>query len=119
MPKTIVRASVIGAVAAAMLALLPAAAFAVGNSRMCPAANWCAVKATGFPGGTISVDADSGGRGTANWVMYGPNGYKCSRSFPASQAIASWSCNNAPAGTYSATVTPGEPGQRLAIGIRW
>ena len=116
------KSALIGAAIAAGVALAPNAASAAplaGASRTCPTANVCAVTASGFPGGTISVDADVTGSGTGTWNLFGPNGFKCSASFPASGGVRSWTCAGAPAGSYNATVTPNVPAQTLAIGIRW
>ncbi|WP_018787089.1 hypothetical protein [Micromonospora sp. CNB394] len=41
----------------------------------------------------------------AIWGISGPNGYKCSTTFPAAGGVRSWFCYNAPKGTLNATVS--------------
>jgi hypothetical protein len=91
-------------------------AHAAGSSASCTG-NLCSVSADGFPGGTISIDADTGGSGNASWRLSGPNGYRCSTTFSAAGGVRSWTCSGAPRGNYNATVI-GPTGPSV-IGIRW
>ncbi|WP_370943636.1 hypothetical protein AB5J62_31565 [Amycolatopsis sp. cg5] len=119
MQKTITRTLLTGAIAGSVLMLLPGAAFAGPASHTCPRVGEreCATLATGFPGGTISVDADSHGNGTASWEIRGVNtGFRCSASFEMAAGPQSWVCRNAPADDYAGVVRGYGP---LNIGIRW
>ncbi|MDI6098857.1 hypothetical protein QLQ12_09620 [Actinoplanes sp. NEAU-A12] len=113
------RVAVVGLALTGVTALLASPALAAGNSAVCHSASICKVSASGFPGGTISVDADASARGTGRWILTGPIGYRCSKDFPQHGPVRSWSCANAPAGRYTAQVTPDQGLHTLKIGIRW
>ena len=109
----------VGVLAAGFIVMVPNAATAGGASTYCPA-YFCTFKARGFPGGTISIDADSTVRDgidrTAYWRIWGPNGYSCGASFRDSEPPRSWVCFNAPAGTYDAAIEGRPP---ATMGVRW
>jgi hypothetical protein len=114
--KLFLRAGVAVAAIPLALVVLPGVALATGSSASCTGDS-CSVSADGFPGGTISIDADTGGSGTALWGLTGPNGFRCSTTFTAAGGVRSWTCSRAPAGHYSATVAG--PAGPAVIGIRW
>ncbi|WP_370943638.1 hypothetical protein AB5J62_31575 [Amycolatopsis sp. cg5] len=103
------------AVAGSLLAL-PQVAHAGGISSTCEKPT-CSVRASVWGTHTINVDADSHGSGTAEWVVEGPNGYRCSTTFPAQDPPRSWTCFNAPEGTHVAKVTG--PQGPTNVGLRW
>jgi hypothetical protein len=116
----ILRAVVAVGIVGGTLVALPAPALAAPASNWCPA-TICQVRATGFPGGTISIDADAHVavdrvNRRANWSLQGPNGFGCRGSFMEADPPRSWTCRNAPRGSYYAAVTGNAP---TAIGIRW
>jgi hypothetical protein len=97
-------------------------ASAAGKSTSC-AAFFCAFSVSGFPGGTISVDADArqapsppSDRTTAYWRIWGNNGYSCGTGFAETALMQSWVCHNVPAGTVFAAIE-GTP--YMAMGVRW
>jgi len=100
------------------LILTPSAAMAAGASKTCKFRT-CPLTVRNFPGGTISVDADSGG--TADTAFWGltdstsPNP-RCSTSFPTNGGVRSWTCSGIHAGTVTVILTGPAP---LAIGVRW
>lgn len=116
MQKSHARAGIVGAVAIAVIGLFPFAAHAAGKSSHCLKAN-CSVAVTGFPGGTISVDADVSGSFPGTVVVSAPNGYRCSGVFPAPGGVRSFVCNSAPAGSIFATVMGTE--SPSSVGLRW
>jgi hypothetical protein len=116
MRRSLKRVAVLGTVASAALVMSPLAASAGGNSRTCPGSS-CPVEAGGFPGGSLSVDADVHGSGGAEWVVFSNDRLACRSNFDASSGPRSWVCNNVPAGYLTASVAgPAGPSN---IGLRW
>ncbi|MCE7002242.1 hypothetical protein LWC34_05280 [Kibdelosporangium philippinense] len=116
MQHLVKRAAVLGTVAAAAFVMTPLAAFAGGNSNTCSGSS-CSVEASGFPGGTLSVDADVHGSGGAEWVVFSGDRLACRTNFAAGDPPRSWVCNNVPAGHLQASVSgPAGPSN---IGLRW
>jgi hypothetical protein len=104
--------------AALGVSALPQSALAAGASNHC-SLRTCTVTARNFPGGTISVDADSGGTSdTAFWGLTdgtSPNP-RCSVSFPTNDPPRSWTCSGIHSGTVTVILTGPAP---LSIGVRW
>ncbi|WP_370943639.1 hypothetical protein AB5J62_31580 [Amycolatopsis sp. cg5] len=120
MRKAFTRALVTTAVVASAVAVTPQVAFAGGAHSDCPHALTCGARVSGFPGGTISIDADSGGGGIANWSLQGTNpgnNYSCGTAFDAYAPPKSWLCTGAPPGNYSLRVQG--PDAPTMAGIRW
>ncbi|MFI5837209.1 hypothetical protein ACIA5A_26400 [Micromonospora sp. NPDC051300] len=116
MRKALVRTGSVIAAVSLVVGAFPQVALAAGSSANCTGAT-CQTSGYGFPGGTVSIDADTGGTGTAIWGINGPNGYKCSTTFSAAGGVRSWVCYNAPKGTLNATVSG--PAGPSVVGIRW
>ena len=116
MKRSFIRAAAVLATTPLVLVLAAGVAFAAGSSAGCTGSS-CSVSGHGFPGGTLSIDADTGGSGTALWAVDGPNGYRCSTRFSAAGGVRSWTCRGVPAGTLFATVAG--PAGPSVIGIRW
>jgi hypothetical protein len=117
--KLLLRAAAIGAVLSGTLMVLPGTAMAFGASRTC-ATPTCSIDASGFPGGQISVDADTHGIGNSSWVLFRIATFPvpvCSANFAATDPPRSWVCNSLPAGSYVASVSG--PAGPTNIGIRW
>lgn len=113
----ILRGAIATAVVGTTLVLAPQAAMAAPKSETCPQSYCSVVQVDGFPGGTLSVDADMHGDGKSLWKVWGPNGYYCSGTFEAVWGPGSWLCFDAPAGRYAASVEgPKGPSN---IGLRW
>ncbi|MDI5980693.1 hypothetical protein [Amycolatopsis magusensis] len=117
MRKILSRGAIATAVVGAGLVLAPPMAMAGPESATCSVSDCDLFDVPGFPGGTISVDADVHGVGIGRWYVWGPNGYSCTDTFHASAGPGSWVCHNAPAGTYSALVEG--PQGPSSIGLRW
>lgn len=120
MRKTLNRVLVTAAVVATAATVAPPAAFAGPDGRTCPRSLTCDARVGDFPGGTISIDADSGGGGIASWSLQGTNpgnNYTCGTAFDAYAPPQSWTCSNAPAGAYRLRVQ-GADSPTMA-GIRW
>jgi hypothetical protein len=111
------RAGVLGLVAATVLAVAPNAAWAGGRSRSCPKDPICELELDTFPGGLLSIDADSHGTGSAGWAVFHGLNHVCSTSFDAAAPPQSWTCSNVPAGHLRATLNG--PVNPLVIGLRW
>ena len=97
---------------------LPQMAFAAGASNTC-SLRVCPVTGRNFPGGTISVDADSGGTAdTAFWALTDSTSPspRCSATFSTNGGVRSWTCSGVHSGTVTAILTGPAP---LAIGVRW
>ncbi|MEU3625193.1 hypothetical protein [Amycolatopsis coloradensis] len=92
----------LGAVLSATPATAGQAAGPLANPR-CDTDTWnCATRYEWFTGGTISIDADVLGGGTAQWQLYdGSQRVVCSTYFPAIDPPRSWICNNVAAGNVS------------------
>lgn len=120
MRKALSRALVTTAVVASAIAVIPGLAFAGGQGGTCPRSLTCDARVGDFPGGTISIDADSGGGGIASWSLIGTNpgnNFSCGTAFDAYAPPQSWTCPNAPAGAYRLRVN-GADAPTMA-GIRW
>ncbi|MEQ0557921.1 hypothetical protein ABJI51_02475 [Amycolatopsis sp. NEAU-NG30] len=117
MYKPVLRGAAATAVAGTALLLAPQAALAEPKSATCPQSYCSVVQVDGFPGGTLSVDADVHGEGKARFQVWGPNGYYCTLTFEAAAGPGSWLCFNAPAGRYAASVEG--PQGSSNIGLRW
>ena len=117
MRKSVLRGVIATTVAGTALVLTSPAAMAEPKHQDCPQSYCSVVQVDGFPGGTLSVDADVHGEGKARFQVWGPNSYYCSGTFEAVWGPGSWLCFNAPAGRYAASVEgPQGPSN---IGLRW
>jgi hypothetical protein len=114
--RSFIRTAAILVAIPPVIVLSAEAALAAGSSASCTGST-CQVSGNGFPGGTVSVDADTGGSGTALWAVDGPRGYRCSTRFSAAGGVRSWTCSGVPAGNLTATVVG--PAGPSVIGIRW
>ncbi|MBE8523175.1 hypothetical protein ILP97_37760 [Amycolatopsis sp. H6(2020)] len=117
MHHLIKRAGTLGLVAATVLAVSPGTAWAGGRSKTCPKEPICEFELDVFPGGTLSIDADAHGTGSAIWAVFHGLDHVCSTSFAAAAPPQSWNCFNVPAGHLRATLNGGD--NPLNIGLRW
>jgi hypothetical protein len=117
MRTSVLRGAIAAAVVGTTLVLSAETAMAAPKSQTCPQSYCSVVEVYGFPGGTLSVDADVHGDGNARFQVWGPDGYYCSGTFQAAWGPGSWLCFNAPAGRYDAAVEG--PKGSSNIGLRW
>ncbi|WP_409494267.1 hypothetical protein [Amycolatopsis sp. cmx-11-12] len=116
------------AVAGLMLAqgaTAPASATGMGlqgsDKRDCPTIT-CTLPIPDFGGGTISVDADSDGRGRATWVLLNKWGDQfCKTEFRLEDPPQSWNCSGLAGGNYRLTLVrnTGVDTHWAWIGARW
>lgn len=122
MKRKTAGAAIMLAVVLGASVIAPPTASAGGKSVTC--ATWsCFFEVDGFPGGTLSIDADARQApsppptgDTAYWRIWGANGYTCGTGFPETDPMRSWVCHNVPAGKIRAGIE-GTP--YLAMGVRW
>lgn len=119
MRKILSRIGVVGVVAALGVTILPQMAMAAGSSTSC-SLRVCHLTARNFPGGTISVDADSAnydGSDTAHWAVGDADSpIQCQKDFPIAGGVRSWTCSGVHSGTVTMVLTGPAP---LKMGLRW
>jgi hypothetical protein len=117
MRKVFSRIAAVGVATAIGVTVLPQMAMAAGVSNSCKL-RVCYVTARNFPGGTISIDADSGGTAdTAHWGISDSNSpIQCQANFSTEGGVRSWTCSGVAKGTVTMTLTGPAP---LAMGLRW
>lgn len=87
-------------------------------TRNCSPAPTCSFQVTGFPGGTISIDLDEYGSGTAihRWdLINGAGSYQCYGTYRAIDPPRSWTCSGVVGGTVTVVAQMNGGGY---IGIR-
>jgi hypothetical protein len=111
------RIVTVGVAASIGVTVLPQVAMAAGVSNSC-SIRVCNVTARNFPGGTISVDADSGGTAdTGYWAISDSNSpIQCEARFRTEGGVRSWTCSGVARGTVTMTLTGPAP---LRMGLRW
>ncbi|MCP3798829.1 hypothetical protein NLX83_06125 [Allokutzneria sp. A3M-2-11 16] len=97
-------------------------ASAGGGSKFCPAAVSCQLEVDGFPGGTLSVDADAV-NGPDKLILLRvqtKTGQRCVTEFWVNEPPRSWVCHNIPPGKIRVTTTEAYVNSYdYSVGARW
>ncbi|MBP2471639.1 hypothetical protein JOF53_000511 [Crossiella equi] len=85
----------------------------------------CTVYAYNFPGGTMSIDADTCcTTGTSHWYLFEKSWRKCETDFRTEAPAQSWTCSGLPANNYKLQAlilkpVPHPDNKWVSIGLRW
>lgn len=116
------QAGILVAAAAAMVQLVPGAAYAASEHRFCTVAQGgvCTITTSHASRGTVSIDVSSSDvtGSSVQWEIGGAGGYLCVGRVPDDGRVHSYNCFNVPAGTMRAGIFAGG-GRNMELGLRF